>query len=103
MYDLKEKVVKSTLSVQAGDGLNTRADDEMTPCTSTTRGRDPHRRRAAAADREGAKSCCWDTSATSAVDRRALRIDATSGRITDDAEAMKLWQREYAPGWAPAV
>jgi len=34
---------------------------------------------------------------------RALRIDPTSGRITDDAEAMKLWQREYAPGWAPAV
>jgi hypothetical protein len=34
---------------------------------------------------------------------RALRIDPASGRITDDAEAMKLWQREYAPGWAPAV
>src|SRR5207253_17960 len=34
---------------------------------------------------------------------RALRIDAASGRITGDEEAMKLWQREYAPGWAPVV
>jgi hypothetical protein len=31
-----------------------------------------------------------------------LRIDARSGRVTGDEEAMKLWQREYAPGWAPA-
>src|SRR5207237_139101 len=34
---------------------------------------------------------------------RALRIDATSGRITGDEEAMKTWQREYAPGWTPVV
>ncbi len=34
---------------------------------------------------------------------RALRIDAASGRPTGDEEAMKLWQREYAPGWAPVV
>jgi hypothetical protein len=34
---------------------------------------------------------------------RALRTDPASGRIVDDADAMKLWQREYAPGWMPVV
>src|SRR5256885_10345119 len=34
---------------------------------------------------------------------RALRVDATSGHITGDEEAMKSWAREYAPGWAPVV
>jgi hypothetical protein len=34
---------------------------------------------------------------------RALRIDATTGHITGDDEAMKSWAREYAPGWAPVV
>jgi len=34
---------------------------------------------------------------------RALRIDAASGHITGDEEAMKSWVREYAPGWAPVV
>jgi predicted dehydrogenase len=35
--------------------------------------------------------------------KRKLRIDPASGRIVGDAEAMKYWQREYAPGWAPTV
>src|SRR5216117_2880578 len=34
---------------------------------------------------------------------RALRTDPRSGRIQGDDEAMGYWQREYAPGWAPAV
>jgi hypothetical protein len=25
------------------------------------------------------------------------------GHIANDDGAMKLWQREYEPGWAPAV
>ncbi len=32
---------------------------------------------------------------------RALTCDPSSGRIADDADAMKLWTREYEPGWAP--
>ena len=32
-----------------------------------------------------------------------LIIDPDSGRIVDDADAMKMWGREYAPGWSPAV
>ncbi|MCX8157063.1 MAG: Gfo/Idh/MocA family oxidoreductase [Verrucomicrobiae bacterium] len=34
---------------------------------------------------------------------RTLRYDAAAARIVDDAAAMKLWQREYRPGWAPTV
>ena len=32
---------------------------------------------------------------------RELQVDTTDGRIQDDAEAMKMWGREYEPGWAP--
>ena len=34
---------------------------------------------------------------------RALHLDNTNGHIQDDADAMKLWQRDYAPGWKPEV
>ena len=32
---------------------------------------------------------------------RELNIDASDGHIQNDAEAMKLWGREYEKGWAP--
>ncbi len=35
--------------------------------------------------------------------RRDLRCDPANGHITGDAEAMKLWGRDYEPGWAPVV
>jgi predicted dehydrogenase len=34
---------------------------------------------------------------------RALRCDSKDGHILDDADAAKLWSREYAPGWEPKV
>ena len=34
---------------------------------------------------------------------RELRLDTKDGRIQDDAEAMKMWGREYENGWAPQV
>jgi predicted dehydrogenase len=34
---------------------------------------------------------------------RQLDLDPGNGHIKNDAEAMKLWQREYAPGWEPKV
>jgi predicted dehydrogenase len=33
--------------------------------------------------------------------QRELRLDATTGHILNDHEAMKLWDREYEKGWAP--
>jgi predicted dehydrogenase len=34
---------------------------------------------------------------------RSLTIDPRSGRILNDAGAMKMWGRDYEPGWAPKV
>jgi predicted dehydrogenase len=35
--------------------------------------------------------------------RRELHLDSGTGHIQNDAEAMKLWGREYAKGWEPRV
>jgi hypothetical protein len=35
--------------------------------------------------------------------QRALHLDAKDGKIKDDADAMKMWGREYESGWAPKV
>lgn len=35
--------------------------------------------------------------------QRELKLDPRDGRIQDDPEAMKLWGREYQPGWEPHV
>jgi hypothetical protein len=32
---------------------------------------------------------------------RSLDCDASDGHILNDAEAMKLWRRDYEPGWEP--
>jgi predicted dehydrogenase len=34
---------------------------------------------------------------------RSLRTDPANGRILDDPDAMKLWTREYEPGWEPTA
>jgi predicted dehydrogenase len=34
---------------------------------------------------------------------RALKIDPSNGRILNDADAMKLWSREYEKGWEPKL
>jgi hypothetical protein len=34
---------------------------------------------------------------------RELRLDPTDGKIQDDREAMKGWNREYEKGWAPHI
>jgi predicted dehydrogenase len=34
---------------------------------------------------------------------RTLRLDAATGRIQNDAEAMTMWRREYEKGWEPRV
>jgi predicted dehydrogenase len=32
---------------------------------------------------------------------RELHVDPRDGRIQNDSEAMKMWNREYEPGWEP--
>jgi predicted dehydrogenase len=34
---------------------------------------------------------------------RELHLDPADGRIRNDAEAMKMWDREYEKGWAPKI
>jgi hypothetical protein len=34
---------------------------------------------------------------------RALNCDTKNGKIQNDPEAMKLWSREYEPGWQPSL
>jgi hypothetical protein len=34
---------------------------------------------------------------------RELVLDTTCGKIENDAQAMKYWNREYEKGWAPHV
>jgi predicted dehydrogenase len=35
--------------------------------------------------------------------QRELRLDATTGHILNDHDAMKFWDREYEKGWAPHI
>jgi predicted dehydrogenase len=35
--------------------------------------------------------------------KRELRLDTTTGRVLNDPDAMKMWARDYQPGWAPEV
>ena len=34
---------------------------------------------------------------------RELNLDPADGKIKNDQEAMKYWDREYEPGWAPKI
>jgi hypothetical protein len=34
---------------------------------------------------------------------RELQIDSKDGKILNDSDAMKLWEREYEAGWAPHI
>ena len=34
---------------------------------------------------------------------RELHLDTANGHIKNDEEAMKLWRRDYEPGWEPKV
>ena len=104
VYDLKGQVVREAAAAKPADALNLVADDEMTGM-HIANFVDAVRTGAALRQpiAEGAKSvllCHLGNIAQSTG--RALRIDA-AGRILDDADAMKQWQREYASGWMPVV
>lgn len=104
VYDLKGQQVKQFAVPKSADPLNVFADDEATG-THIANFIDAVRTGATLHQPivEGAKSvllCHLGNIAQSTG--RSLHIDA-SGHIVDDADAMKQWQREYAPGWMPVV
>lgn len=105
VYDLKSKVVKEGLASRQGDGLNTTGDDDSTGLhidnfvDAIRTGTALHQ-----PIEEGVKSvllCHLGNIAQ--ITGRALRTEPASGRILADADAMRLWQREYATGWTPVV
>jgi len=106
VYDLKGQVVREAVAAKpAGDALNIGADDDATGLhisnfvDAIRSGAALHQPIA-----EGVKSvllCHLGNIAQSTG--RALRTEAATGRIVGDADAMKLWEREYAPGWMPVV
>ena len=104
-YDLKGKIVKEVKETAATDGMNLIGDDAATSA---------HMENFANAIRtgetlrspinEGAASvllCHLGNIAQ--YTGRTLRIDASTGRVVGDEQAMRYWSREYEPKWAPAI
>ena len=98
--DLKNKVVKESVADAKGDALNTTGDDALTEL---------HMANFLDAIRTGAKlnSPIEDGAKTGMLCHlgtiaqqtgRKLHTDPKTGHILGDADAMKLWSREYAPG-----
>lgn len=104
VYDQKGQVIREVAAAKPSDALNVVADDEATG-THIANFIDAVRTGAALHQPidEGAKSVLLCHLGNIAQNTgRALHIDA-SGHIQGDADAMKQWQREYAPGWMPVV
>lgn len=104
-YDLKGAVVREAREAAIADGLDFAGNDAHTTA---------HIENFANAVRTGEalRSPVSDVGKTlllchlgniAQYTGRKLRIDRQSGRIIEDQEAMKFWQREYAPAWAPTI
>jgi predicted dehydrogenase len=105
VYDLENKVVKESIAQAGADPLAPSGDDQLTGLhianfVEAIRSGVPLTQPIA----EGAKSVLLCHLGNIAQwTGRALRTDPESGRILGDELAMRFWQREYAPGWAPVV
>ena len=104
-YDLKNKVLKEVKAAPKGDALNTVGDDWLTQLhidnfTNAVRTGTP----LSAPIEDGAKTgtLCHLGTISQQVGRK-LAIDPKNGHIMHDAEAAKLWSREYDPRWKPVV
>ncbi len=100
IYDLKNRVVKESIGAKT-DSMNTSADDVATTVhmqnfiDAVRTGAKLH-----APIAEGAKSVllCHLGNIAQQTGRK-LKVDANTGRVLDDADAVKMCKREYAPGW----
>jgi predicted dehydrogenase len=107
IYDKKNKIVKSAKSNEAVDPTNTVSGSgagmdtaHVSNFIETVRGN----QQLTCPIEEGYKSVillhlgniAWRTG-------RELNCDPANGHILNDVDAMKLWRREYEPGWEPAV
>lgn len=105
VYDRKNKEVRRSLGDESGDGLNTVGADRLTGWhVANFIGGVRTGERLHAPIAEGHKStllCHLGNIAQRTG--RALRTDPANGRIVGDADAMKQWSRDYAPGWKPVA
>ena len=103
VYDLDGKKTSEVKAGKAADSSDTVGRDSMT---------DMHFANFIAGIRKGEKlnapvsvgnvavtmlqlsNVSWETN-------RSLNLDTTNGKILNDTNAMKYWEREYEPGWAP--
>ena len=105
IYDAKNEIVRSSIGDDSRDPVNTVGADKLTAqhmanFVAAIRTGEP----LAAPIPEGhASTLLCHLGNIAHRTGRALRTDPKTGRILGDDEAMKLWGREYAPGWAPAV
>jgi predicted dehydrogenase len=105
VYDLKGKVVKENIEPKRGNGLDPVGDD-----AATLR----HMENFVAAIRTGEslRAPVSDGIKTNIVCHlgniaqftgRKLKVDPANGHVVGDADAMKLWARQYEPGWESSV
>jgi predicted dehydrogenase len=107
VYDKKKKIVKQALSHEVADPTNT--------VSASGLGLDQlHVANFLEAVRNGTPPSCPATEGHISVGLlhlgniswrmgRGLHCDTTNGHILNDDEAMKLWRRQYEPGWEPVV
>jgi len=105
VYDPENKVVRESITPPGTDPVDARADDPLTVLhvanfVEAIRTGQPLS--APIADGHRTALLCHLGNIAQQTGR-ALRTDPTSGRILGDDDAMRSWQRDYAPGWAPAV
>ena len=104
-YDVKGGVVREAREPAIADGLDFAGNDAHTSAhienfASAIRSGDPLRSRVS--DVAKTLLMCHLGNIAQFTGRK-LRTDSSTGRIVDDDDAMKYWQREYAPGWRPTV
>ncbi|HEY3380692.1 MAG TPA: Gfo/Idh/MocA family oxidoreductase [Vicinamibacterales bacterium] len=105
VYDLHDKLLTEVKAERGGETQDLRSIDSMTTAhfknlVDGIRSGAPLR----APVRDGQigvtmlllSNIAWKTG-------RVLNLEATTGRIQNDPDAMKLWGREYETGWEPKV
>ncbi len=104
-YDLGGKEVRRVMTGARSDGTNTVGEDILTDYHAQNFVNGIVKGEALNAPiTEGHKSVllCHLGNIAQKVGR-TLDIDPATGHIKNDPEAVKLWSRDYEPGWAPVV
>ena len=105
VYDQKGALVKEMKEEHSSATTNTQGEGaldvyHMTNFVNAIRGKEkPH----SPIDEAAITSLLCHYGNISQKMGRTLNIDTKTGHIQNDPEAMKMWRREYAPGWEPSV